>query len=266
MSGSRRASWCGEADGHVVVVRLVQRQGVLVVAVVEAGQECNDCSPGRRRRWRWWMPESVFLPESAQWLDEFQAEVVSFPVAAHDDQVDVLSYACGELAKRTVSPQHIRKDASTLEERCWAQLERRARGEQPTPSGESGICEQERAMTKKAESTEKDVDTGSGRIKAANSSDVYEPPQDGDPNPNAFMDPDADPEGHLARSAQGVGSQSRSRCRGRRIIFQPVIRAIRAANARFGAGRGLVQAMLDQQYPEGDSLTATADVLSSGDR
>ena len=102
----------------------VQRQGVVVrwlkpdknkiaraetaVALVDAGR--------------------VFLPESAQWLDEFLAEVVSFPVAAHDDQVDVLSYACGELAKRTVSPRHIRKDASTLEERCWAQLERRAKG------------------------------------------------------------------------------------------------------------------------------------------
>jgi phage terminase large subunit-like protein len=70
----------------------------------------------------------VYLPEAAPWLDEFLAEVVSFPVAAHDDQVDVLAYACAELARRTVSPRHVRKEPSTLEDRCWAQLERRAKG------------------------------------------------------------------------------------------------------------------------------------------
>jgi predicted phage terminase large subunit-like protein len=102
----------------------VQRQGVVVrwlkpdknkiaraetaVALVEAGR--------------------VYLPDEAAWLDEFMAEVISFPVAAHDDQVDVLSYACAELARRTVSPRTIRKEPTTLEERCWAQLERRAKG------------------------------------------------------------------------------------------------------------------------------------------
>jgi predicted phage terminase large subunit-like protein len=70
----------------------------------------------------------VWLPDEAAWLDEFLAEVVSFPVAAHDDQVDVLSYAAAELVKRTVSPRHVRKVPSTFEERCWAQLEKRAKG------------------------------------------------------------------------------------------------------------------------------------------
>ena len=113
-------------------------------------------------------------------------------------------------------------------------------------------------MTKKAESTEKDVDTGSGRIKAANSSDVYEPPQDGDPNPNAFMDPDADPKGHLLDQLRAWG-RSQEPVSWAPNHLQPVIGAIRAANAGFGES-GAVQAMLDQQYP-GDGLTA-ADVLS----
>jgi predicted phage terminase large subunit-like protein len=69
----------------------------------------------------------VYVPDEAAWLDEFFAEVVSFPVAAHDDQVDVLAYAAAELTRRTVSPRHIRKEPSTLEERCWAQLEKRAK-------------------------------------------------------------------------------------------------------------------------------------------
>lgn len=119
-------------------------------------------------------------------------------------------------------------------------------------------------MTKKAES--KDVDetttdetaTGSGRLKAANSSDVYEPPQDGDPNPNAFMDPDADPKGHLLDQLRAWG-RSQEPVSWAPNHLQPVIGAIRAANAGFGES-GAVQAMLDQQYP-GDELTA-ADVLS----
>jgi predicted phage terminase large subunit-like protein len=100
----------------------VQRQGVVVrwlkpdknkiaraetaVALVEAGR--------------------VYLPDEAQWLDEFLAEVVSFPVAAHDDQVDVLAYAAAELTKRTVRPRHMKKEPNTVDERCWAQLEKRA--------------------------------------------------------------------------------------------------------------------------------------------
>jgi len=34
----------------------------------------------------------VIFPASAPWWDVFEAEVLSFPHAAHDDQVDVLSY------------------------------------------------------------------------------------------------------------------------------------------------------------------------------
>lgn len=70
----------------------------------------------------------VWVPDEAPWLDEFFAEVVSFPVAAHDDQVDVLAYAAAELARRTVSPRRVHHEVTTLEARCWAQLERRAKG------------------------------------------------------------------------------------------------------------------------------------------
>lgn len=101
----------------------VQRQGVVVrwlnpdrnkiaraetaVAMVDAGR--------------------VWLPQNAPWLSEFLDEVVSFPVAAHDDQVDVLSYACAELAKRTVTPRKMRHEPQTHADRCWAQLEKRAK-------------------------------------------------------------------------------------------------------------------------------------------
>ena len=35
----------------------------------------------------------VLLPQAAPWLRDFIDEILSFPVGAHDDQVDVLSYA-----------------------------------------------------------------------------------------------------------------------------------------------------------------------------
>ena len=36
---------------------------------------------------------AVFLPRRARWLDEFRAEVLAFPRAKHDDQVDAFSQA-----------------------------------------------------------------------------------------------------------------------------------------------------------------------------
>ena len=69
----------------------------------------------------------VWLPANARWVSEFLDEVVSFPVAAHDDQVDVLAYACAELAKRTVTPRKARAEPETLSDRCWAQLDRRTK-------------------------------------------------------------------------------------------------------------------------------------------
>lgn len=67
----------------------------------------------------------VWLPRNAPWMSEFLDEVVSFPVAAHDDQVDVLSYACAELNRRTVSPRRVRNEPQSPDDKCWAQLQRR---------------------------------------------------------------------------------------------------------------------------------------------
>jgi predicted phage terminase large subunit-like protein len=37
----------------------------------------------------------VVIPEAASWLMDFEAEISTFPAAAHDDQVDALSQALG---------------------------------------------------------------------------------------------------------------------------------------------------------------------------
>lgn len=69
----------------------------------------------------------IWLPRNAVWLTDFLDEVVSFPVAAHDDQVDVLSYAAIEMTRQTVRPRHIRRQPETRDERCWAQIKRNER-------------------------------------------------------------------------------------------------------------------------------------------
>lgn len=39
----------------------------------------------------------LYLPEFAEWLADFEAELLAFPAGKHDDQVDVLSYAASEV-------------------------------------------------------------------------------------------------------------------------------------------------------------------------
>lgn len=47
----------------------------------------------------------VFLPEAADWLDDFIDEAVSFPNGNHDDQVDAFTIAMDVLSKTNVSPE-----------------------------------------------------------------------------------------------------------------------------------------------------------------
>ena len=42
----------------------------------------------------------VFLPETASWLPDFQAEVLQFPYGKHDDQVDSMSQFLGWAPER----------------------------------------------------------------------------------------------------------------------------------------------------------------------
>jgi len=46
----------------------------------------------------------VFIPENAQWLDEFIDETVSFPSGNHDDQVDAMTIAIDVLSRTAISP------------------------------------------------------------------------------------------------------------------------------------------------------------------
>jgi predicted phage terminase large subunit-like protein len=120
-----RPAWVG-IERQMATLSLfddVQRHGVVVRwltpdrnKIARAETAVAVCDAGR-----------VYLPAHAPWLGEFLDEVVNFPVAAHDDQVDVLSYACIELARRAVHPRKVRTEPNTRDERCWQQLASRER-------------------------------------------------------------------------------------------------------------------------------------------
>jgi len=67
----------------------------------------------------------IWLPVDADWLTEWLDEVVTFPVAKHDDQVDTLSYAARELAQRTVRPRRVKHEPTTPSDKMWERLRER---------------------------------------------------------------------------------------------------------------------------------------------
>jgi predicted phage terminase large subunit-like protein len=75
----------------------------------------------------------LWVPANAAWLPDYIEELVTFPVAAHDDQVDVTSYACIELARRAVHARPPKKEPSTHDERCWASLQKRRKRRRDHP-------------------------------------------------------------------------------------------------------------------------------------
>jgi predicted phage terminase large subunit-like protein len=121
-----RPAWVG-IEKQMATMSLfdsVQRQGVVVRwvkpdknKIARAETAVALCEAGR-----------VYVPEGAAWVPDFLDELASFPAAKHDDQVDVLAYACAELARNTVAPRRPkRSEPTSTAERCWSQLERRAR-------------------------------------------------------------------------------------------------------------------------------------------
>ena len=49
----------------------------------------------------------VYLPQTADWLDTFVDECVSFPSGRHDDQVDAMSMAVDILSRQAVTPETV---------------------------------------------------------------------------------------------------------------------------------------------------------------
>jgi hypothetical protein len=90
-----------------------------------------------------------------------------------------------------------------------------------------------------------------GVLRPAYQNDAIAAQKDGDPSPTAFLDPDADPKGHVTAQLNSWG-KSQEPISWAPTHLQPLISAIRAANSGFGQ-ESTVQALLDQTYP-GDEI------------
>lgn len=66
----------------------------------------------------------LWIPENADWCDNYLDEMTMFPSAAHDDMVDVTSYAAAEVAKHSVRGKYNKKEPQTLDEKIWDQVKR----------------------------------------------------------------------------------------------------------------------------------------------
>ena len=70
----------------------------------------------------------VWHPTDAEWLDVWEDELLSFPVAAHDDVVDVTSYATIELARGVVrGRRRDQPEGSAVERHLHQFLDKRGR-------------------------------------------------------------------------------------------------------------------------------------------
>jgi predicted phage terminase large subunit-like protein len=67
----------------------------------------------------------MFFPMDAPWMADYLDEMLTFPVGAHDDMVDVTAYAANELAKRTVNGRTPKRHASSPDDQVWEKLRKR---------------------------------------------------------------------------------------------------------------------------------------------
>jgi predicted phage terminase large subunit-like protein len=71
----------------------------------------------------------VFFPESAPWLVDYETEIGGFPLAEHDDMVDVTSYACLLINKPEMASLSLKySGGSRLRRRAGPARRHRARG------------------------------------------------------------------------------------------------------------------------------------------
>lgn len=130
--GSLKPSWVG-IEKQMATLSLfddVQRSGVVVRwltpdknKVARAETAAAIFEAGR-----------VWLPSDAPWLSDYIDELLMFPVAKHDDMVDVTSYACAELAKRAVHPRRTKTEAVTPADRMWERLKAREKAQKMHPT------------------------------------------------------------------------------------------------------------------------------------
>lgn len=97
MARRHRAAYVGIEDvaAQALVIQAARKAGLTVRSLKADRDKLSRAIPATVRM----EAGQIYLPESAPWLDEFIAELLSFPHGAHDDQVDVLAYAAVEVQR-----------------------------------------------------------------------------------------------------------------------------------------------------------------------
>ncbi|MBV8781024.1 MAG: phage terminase large subunit, partial [Phycisphaerae bacterium] len=98
--------WIGvEAAGiGLAVVQSLRRRGVAVRSLRASGDKLVRSQSAQIRI----EAGTVYFPSDRSWVDELESELALFPHAAHDDQVDALSYAA-IWAQRYAGPIRVRR-------------------------------------------------------------------------------------------------------------------------------------------------------------
>lgn len=88
-------------QAQILVVQQLRRMGLTVRALRADVDKLSRAIPATVR----FEAGQVYLPEDAPWVEAFVAELLTFPHGKHDDQVDVISYACIELQRFGPAPE-----------------------------------------------------------------------------------------------------------------------------------------------------------------
>jgi predicted phage terminase large subunit-like protein len=85
-----------KAGFQEAIIQEARRRGLAVKPLIPRGDKTSRAAAASVR----FEAGSVYFPANAPWLAELEAELLAFPNAPHDDQVDCISYACLEVARR----------------------------------------------------------------------------------------------------------------------------------------------------------------------
>jgi predicted phage terminase large subunit-like protein len=103
-------------QGESIKVEEIGYQSTLIQSAVRAGLPVSPVYPDKDKVTRagaagaLYRQGKVFHMKGAEWLEDFEAELLAFPAGEHDDQVDTVAYAARDLPNvRTTAPKRKRE-------------------------------------------------------------------------------------------------------------------------------------------------------------
>lgn len=106
-----------KAHYGMAILQQFQRDGIPIKELI-----ADKDKAARAKYASIWMENGhVYFPANAPWLTEFEAELSAFPNAPHDDDVDMVGYACRIVMDNDYTPT--REKVSEFPENTWGHLD-----------------------------------------------------------------------------------------------------------------------------------------------